>query len=332
MHQLNNLAPILLKVGQNDKDCMCEINCPSDHKSYVDYLKVNGLQKSTTGVLSLTRLSSPQALPYVALLIVMLFFIYAVIGMQVSCCLVTLFLPVSPCFPSLPLSYSKPSSSVCPLGVLSSRFRVQSHCYSFFLFSCCCWFQSVVLTLSLCCPFFRLRCCVPFVSPMMTRRPFVLICWKQLASHCNWPPLVNADIVCCVPPLLLVQMFGKIALRDHTQINRNNNFQTFPQAVLLLFRWGRLPHHFNFLHLPFFSSPLFPFDLLQEFLLPFPPITAAIPKLWIVFFQYSYVQWQFMMSVSEWRIAHQLWLHSADLILQFTTILQQMLFFYRWYI
>ncbi|XP_036066050.1 voltage-dependent L-type calcium channel subunit alpha-1C isoform X12 [Oryzias melastigma] len=33
-----------------------------------------------------------------------------------------------------------------------------------------------------------------------------------------------------------MQMFGKIALRDLTQINRNNNFQTFPQAVLLLFR------------------------------------------------------------------------------------------------
>ncbi|KAE8281411.1 Voltage-dependent L-type calcium channel subunit alpha-1C [Larimichthys crocea] len=33
-----------------------------------------------------------------------------------------------------------------------------------------------------------------------------------------------------------MQMFGKIALRDHTEINRNNNFQTFPQAVLLLFR------------------------------------------------------------------------------------------------
>uniref|UniRef100_A0A3Q1K1H5 Voltage-dependent L-type calcium channel subunit alpha n=1 Tax=Anabas testudineus TaxID=64144 RepID=A0A3Q1K1H5_ANATE len=32
------------------------------------------------------------------------------------------------------------------------------------------------------------------------------------------------------------QMFGKIALQDDTQINRNNNFQTFPQAVLLLFR------------------------------------------------------------------------------------------------
>ncbi|XP_067437350.1 voltage-dependent L-type calcium channel subunit alpha-1C isoform X6 [Thunnus thynnus] len=33
-----------------------------------------------------------------------------------------------------------------------------------------------------------------------------------------------------------MQMFGKIALLDSTQINRNNNFQTFPQAVLLLFR------------------------------------------------------------------------------------------------
>uniref|UniRef100_A0AAZ3S678 Voltage-dependent L-type calcium channel subunit alpha n=1 Tax=Oncorhynchus tshawytscha TaxID=74940 RepID=A0AAZ3S678_ONCTS len=33
-----------------------------------------------------------------------------------------------------------------------------------------------------------------------------------------------------------MQMFGKIALRDNSQINRNNNFQTFPQATLLLFR------------------------------------------------------------------------------------------------
>ncbi|CAI5777478.1 voltage-dependent L-type calcium channel subunit alpha-1S isoform X1 [Podarcis lilfordi] len=33
-----------------------------------------------------------------------------------------------------------------------------------------------------------------------------------------------------------MQMFGKIALVDGTYINRNNNFQTFPQAVLLLFR------------------------------------------------------------------------------------------------
>uniref|UniRef100_A0A8C4EFA1 Voltage-dependent L-type calcium channel subunit alpha n=1 Tax=Dicentrarchus labrax TaxID=13489 RepID=A0A8C4EFA1_DICLA len=33
-----------------------------------------------------------------------------------------------------------------------------------------------------------------------------------------------------------MQIFGKIALVDGTYVNRNNNFQTFPQAVLLLFR------------------------------------------------------------------------------------------------
>uniref|UniRef100_A0A803VL38 Voltage-dependent L-type calcium channel subunit alpha n=1 Tax=Ficedula albicollis TaxID=59894 RepID=A0A803VL38_FICAL len=39
----------------------------------------------------------------------------------------------------------------------------------------------------------------------------------------------------CSPPKP-IHMFGKIAMVDGTQINRNNNFQTFPQAVLLLFR------------------------------------------------------------------------------------------------
>lgn len=33
-----------------------------------------------------------------------------------------------------------------------------------------------------------------------------------------------------------LQIFGKVALVDGTQVNRNNNFQTFPQAVLMLFR------------------------------------------------------------------------------------------------
>ncbi|XP_034393185.1 dihydropyridine-sensitive L-type skeletal muscle calcium channel subunit alpha-1-like [Cyclopterus lumpus] len=33
-----------------------------------------------------------------------------------------------------------------------------------------------------------------------------------------------------------MQIFGKVALVDGTQISRNNNFQTFPQAVLMLFR------------------------------------------------------------------------------------------------
>uniref|UniRef100_A0A8D2AH89 Voltage-dependent L-type calcium channel subunit alpha n=1 Tax=Sus scrofa TaxID=9823 RepID=A0A8D2AH89_PIG len=69
----------------------------------------------------------------------------------------------------------------------------------------------------------------------------------------SWSP--PAGLTLCDPPhqalpyvaLLIVmlffiyavigmQVFGKIALNDTTEINRNNNFQTFPQAVLLLFR------------------------------------------------------------------------------------------------
>lgn len=41
-------------------------------------------------------------------------------------------------------------------------------------------------------------------------------------------------------------MFGKIAMVDGTQINRNNNFQTFPQAVLLLFRHEGPPAFLGF--------------------------------------------------------------------------------------
>lgn len=50
-----------------------------------------------------------------------------------------------------------------------------------------------------------------------------------LRGNCDLGPKVGA--------LCDLQMFGKIAMVDGTQINRNNNFQTFPQAVLLLFRY-----------------------------------------------------------------------------------------------
>lgn len=33
-----------------------------------------------------------------------------------------------------------------------------------------------------------------------------------------------------------MQVFGKVALKSDTAINRNNHFQTFPQAVMVLFR------------------------------------------------------------------------------------------------
>lgn len=37
-------------------------------------------------------------------------------------------------------------------------------------------------------------------------------------------------------PIKLFQVFGKIAMQEGTNIHRNNNFQTFPQALLVLFR------------------------------------------------------------------------------------------------
>lgn len=77
---------------------------------------------------------------------------------------------------------------------------------------------------------------------MMGGGHFDFILWGQPAT--NFVPESNPFLlsmltsypVCCDYFLPFVQMFGKIALRDHTEINRNNNFQTFPQAVLLLFR------------------------------------------------------------------------------------------------
>lgn len=45
-------------------------------------------------------------------------------------------------------------------------------------------------------------------------------------------------------------MFGKVAVDDNTNINRNCNFQTFFMAVLVLFRWALLRTRvlfFNFL-------------------------------------------------------------------------------------
>ncbi|XP_028426004.1 voltage-dependent L-type calcium channel subunit alpha-1C isoform X5 [Perca flavescens] len=59
-----------------------------------------------------------------------------------------------------------------------------------------------------------------------------------ILSEINALPYVALLIVMLffIYAVIGMQMFGKIALRDHTQINRNNNFQTFPQAVLLLFR------------------------------------------------------------------------------------------------
>ena len=36
-----------------------------------------------------------------------------------------------------------------------------------------------------------------------------------------------------------LQMFGRIAVDSETAINRNNNFQTFPQSLMVLFRYSK---------------------------------------------------------------------------------------------
>lgn len=43
-----------------------------------------------------------------------------------------------------------------------------------------------------------------------------------------------------------MQMFGKIVINDDTPIHRNNHFQNFAQAVLVLFRsaTGSLPSYY----------------------------------------------------------------------------------------
>jgi len=48
---------------------------------------------------------------------------------------------------------------------------------------------------------------------------------------------------------MLIQIFGRIAKdTEDSAIHRNNHFQTFPQAVLILFRsaTGKIIYLFNF--------------------------------------------------------------------------------------
>lgn len=97
----------------------------------------------------------PQALPYVCLLIAMLFFIYAIIGMQV-------------------------------------------------------------------------RARGPALGPMLWPR--------QGPVHAQLPPLAWLQEPAVACSCSSFQVFGNIALDDDSSINRHNNFRTFLQALMLLFR------------------------------------------------------------------------------------------------
>lgn len=131
-----------------------------------------------------------------ALLIVMLFFIYAVIGMQASGS--SLGGPLlsgwdyqkpPPLGNRDPMAFSRP----CMKGVVQTGLAQTPICFAHWLCG-----------------------------------PKERTCWL-LGKRVQQLRGLSNDGLCW-------QMFGKIALVDGTQINRNNNFQTFPQAVLLLFR------------------------------------------------------------------------------------------------
>lgn len=57
----------------------------------------------------------------------------------------------------------------------------------------------------------------------------------MLSSGCRYNVLFHISFQKYRNPFYS-QVFGKIKLDDESSLHRNNNFQTFPQAVLVLFR------------------------------------------------------------------------------------------------
>lgn len=79
---------------------------------------------------------------------------------------------------------------------------------------------------------------LPYVALLIVMLFFIYAVIGMQASH-SYSPRPNPFILTidCFRPLSApLQMFGKIALDSETSIHRNNNFQSFPQAVLVLFR------------------------------------------------------------------------------------------------
>lgn len=95
----------------------------------------------------------------------------------------------------------------------------------------CAFIYSVFFFLSLSCPGSSLRRSPDSHALLHLRRDW----------HAGISARAAADFAVQNPQrrlnwMSVLQVFGKIAMVDGTQINRNNNFQTFPQAVLMLFR------------------------------------------------------------------------------------------------
>uniref|UniRef100_A0A8C3ENW5 Voltage-dependent L-type calcium channel subunit alpha n=1 Tax=Corvus moneduloides TaxID=1196302 RepID=A0A8C3ENW5_CORMO len=110
--------------------------------------------------------------------------------------------------------------------------------------SCCCnsclcanGFQNAEENSRISITFFRLFRVMRLVKLLSRGEGIRTLLWTFIKSFQALPYVALLIVMLFfIYAVIGMQVFGKIALNDTTEINRNNNFQTFPQAVLLLFR------------------------------------------------------------------------------------------------
>jgi voltage-dependent calcium channel L type alpha-1D len=85
--------------------------------------------------------------------------------------------------------------------------------------------------------FFRLFRVMRLVKLLSKGEGIRTLLWTFIKSFqaLPWVALLIA-LIFFIYGVVGMQVFGKIALQEGTEIHRNNNFQTFPQALLVLFR------------------------------------------------------------------------------------------------
>uniref|UniRef100_A0AAY4EY76 Voltage-dependent L-type calcium channel subunit alpha n=1 Tax=Denticeps clupeoides TaxID=299321 RepID=A0AAY4EY76_9TELE len=121
-------------------------------------------------------------------------------------------------------------------NVLMSDNRIETrllHCPS----TCFCLYFDSFNNARISITFFRLFRVMRLVKLLSRGEGIRTLLWTFIKSFQALPYVALLIVMLFfIYAVIGMQMFGKIALRDNSQINRNNNFQTFPQAVLLLFR------------------------------------------------------------------------------------------------
>uniref|UniRef100_A0A8C0VTF2 Voltage-dependent L-type calcium channel subunit alpha n=1 Tax=Cyanistes caeruleus TaxID=156563 RepID=A0A8C0VTF2_CYACU len=113
--------------------------------------------------------------------------------------------------------------------------RYISKSYLFHLCTLCCFSGSDSARISI--TFFRLFRVMRLVKLLSRGEGIRTLLWTFIKSFQALPYVaLLIAMLFFIYAVIGMQVFGKVAMRDNNQINRNNNFQTFPQAVLLLFR------------------------------------------------------------------------------------------------